>query len=535
MSHSPTKQALGYRRILLVVVAALMMKAAFPGSGGIPELAFIAMVPFLMAIKGLKEKNGLMLGLLYGFLIWFLCISWLPGTLIIKLQANPLLIWSIYFLSCAFFALPYGAFAFVCCSRGWHGTISGAIKSALCLTVLVSFFPYPLPGNLAHALYNRPIFIQLADLGGVPLVLLAILLINEFWALALLKLDTSRRGFAHALACGLMVLALMVGYGSLRLMEFDHTPTGQSVKLRIGAVQPNMPVDWQRQGITETELLLPLFQKTRELAQQNDLDLLVWPEIPVPFSYTESGLHRQQVDKLVQETGVPLMMMSGYIFEKNSQPGQVERYYNAAEYITDKGQEGVYYKRRLSPFGEQIPFEKTFPWLRKLFPNGHHYINGTEPQVFPVGPGVRAIPVICYESIFPDLTRDAVLSIGGNLLINQVNDGWFGDTPASEIHLALGLFRSVEFRLPMVRVANSGISALINASGVMQPGKKTQLFVESVIPGELSIVSTKTFFAVHGNLLLWGMVSLLILIELAAWIKTFEIVSGATIRRQNFS
>lgn len=521
MTHSPTKQTLGLRKIALIVLAALLMKASLPGNG-VPELAFLAMVPFLLALHGLRPVSACQAGLLYGFLIWSLCILWVPETLILKLQAPPLMIWSIYFLFCALFALPYGAYSVLASQFGWYGSLNGAVKSALCLTVFVSFFPYPLPGNLAHSLYNRPLFIQLADLGGVPLVLFAILLVNECWALMIRKRYTDRKGAVHAFSCGIIVLALMAGYGALRLAQFEEPHTAQPVQVHVGAIQPNIPLNWRETNLIDPELLAPLFAQSKTLTEQNQLDLLVWPEIPVPFSYTESRGHQYLVDTLVKQTGVPLLLSSGYIYEESSHPSQARRYYNAAEYITEQGQAGRYYKRRLSPFSEHLPFEQTFPWLRKIFPRSNHYIPGFEAKVFPLGRGIKAIPLICYESVFSDLPRQAVLEMGGNLLINQVNDAWFGDTSGSEIHLSLALFRSIEYRRPMVRVANSGTSVMINASGIMQEGKKTPLFAESAISAKLTIFQNITFYAQYGNLLLWGLIGLLVLLELIAYLQALR-------------
>lgn len=102
----------------------------------------------------------------------------------------------------------------------------------------------------------------------------------------------------------------------------------------------------------------------------------------------------------------------------------------------------VYRKCILLPFGEYLPFEKRFPFLRKVFPGVLQYLQGTETALFEITGTKRIIPTLCYEFVFPGLIREFAQA-GGNILLNLADDIWFGDSEASAIHLALGVYRSI--------------------------------------------------------------------------------------------
>jgi apolipoprotein N-acyltransferase len=111
--------------------------------------------------------------------------------------------------------------------------------------------------------------------------------------------------------------------------------------------------------------------------------------------------------------------------------------------------------------------------------------------------GGRAGASVCYEAVFPDVIRDSVLS-GATWLVNVTNDAWFGDTVAPHQHLAMARMRAVEFRRPMVRAANAGISALIDARGAAAP--TLGLFREGILVGEIVPRGGRTLYAKTGDI-----------------------------------
>jgi apolipoprotein N-acyltransferase len=156
---------------------------------------------------------------------------------------------------------------------------------------------------------------------------------------------------------------------------------------------------------------------------------------------------------------------------------------------------------KLAPIVESLFWEEGFPLLRKIFPRSIGVLPGKEPKLFDVKPGVRVIPLICYEATDSSLTRRFVQR-GGNVIVNLVDDTWFLKSLASEKHLSLALFRAVEFRVPVIRVTNSGIGAFIQADGRIVPGSRTALFEKTSGAFPVFIPAQRSFYAKYGNLFL---------------------------------
>jgi apolipoprotein N-acyltransferase len=144
-------------------------------------------------------------------------------------------------------------------------------------------------------------------------------------------------------------------------------------------------------------------------------------------------------------------------------------YYNASFlYNTNGLSTRHYYKQHLVPFGEYVPLSGWIPWLGKLAPMGWNCSPGLESTIFSMGsfPQWTFSCLICFEDIMADLSRKAVKQ-GARLLVNQTNDAWFDRSAGPEQHLSHCVFRCVENRVAAVRVANSGISCLIEPTGVI--------------------------------------------------------------------
>jgi len=129
----------------------------------------------------------------------------------------------------------------------------------------------------------------------------------------------------------------------------------------------------------------------------------------------------------------------------------------------------VYHKSMLLPVGEYLPGIPE-SWSRSLFPGGARLASGDGAAVLSLslrdGGRLRIGPSICYEDVFPDYMADLARQ-GADLLVNISNDGWLGDLGAARFHLIFARLRSIETRLPQLRVTNSGYSALIAPDGAM--------------------------------------------------------------------
>ena len=145
---------------------------------------------------------------------------------------------------------------------------------------------------------------------------------------------------------------------------------------------------------------------------------------------------------------------------------------------------GRYDKQFLLMFGEYIPFGDDFPYLYEISPNSSAFGKGTSLDALVVGEH-RLSATICYEDIIPGFFNDAVRHSKPDLLVNLTNDAWFGNTTEPWIHLALAKLRTVEHRLYMARATNSGISALVDATGAVVAHSSP--FKQEVVYGEARV------------------------------------------------
>lgn len=181
--------------------------------------------------------------------------------------------------------------------------------------------------------------------------------------------------------------------------------------------------------------------------------------------------------------------------------------------------EGPYDKIRLVPFGEYVPWGGLFGLVQKAVEGIGDFGAGTTYTVFEglpedadAGPR-RASALICYEAIFPDLTRRFARA-GADLLVNISNDAWYGRTAAPYQLLAMIAVRAVENRVPLVRATNTGVSAVVSATGEIR--RPTRLFEEAVVVEDVELVRAFSLYTLLGD---WIVYVSLVLVSGLAWVR----------------
>ncbi|MFZ4437070.1 MAG: apolipoprotein N-acyltransferase [Syntrophales bacterium] len=320
----------------------------------------------------------------------------------------------------------------------------GGAFAAASLVVIRTWYPHVFPGSEAHSLFAWPVFIQVLDLGGAPLLLFFVYFVN----FQIVRAFTARRGQGSAVPA----LAL-----------------NREAALRYGGS-----------------------------------DLVVLPELPVGYHCrAEAG---RDIPPLAKETGTAFMLpCTSMIGDKG------EAYYNSVIVIDKDGAVGEEYRKLLLvPFGEYIPMERQLPFLRRIFPGVMTFVVGNHGEViYDFGKGRRLIPSLCYEAIFTGHSRRFV-EHGCNVLINMVDDAWFGKSPASTIHMSLALYRAVEYRIPLVRVTNSGVGIFVQPTGEIVPGSRTPLFRKAATAHRLYIPPERSPYTRWGNAFLYGLSGLVV-------------------------
>jgi apolipoprotein N-acyltransferase len=254
-------------------------------------------------------------------------------------------------------------------------------------------------------------------------------------------------------------------------------------------VQASIPQgDRWREGfaLAHVEAQLAL---TRELiARAGALDVVVWPETAVDDVLERDARLIAALRRQVEASRVPIV---------SGGQRQIRGVSNSAFLIVPRaGLIESYEKQRLVPFAEYAP-----AWGDALRPvlgaiaREHPYSAGNEPTVFR-RLGVPFSTPICFEITYPALVRGFTAQ-GARVLLNLSNDAWFGRTGYAEMHLAHAVLRAIELRTPVVRAANTGVSALIDARGVVT--QRLGVDARGALHGEVRANAQSTLYARAGD------------------------------------
>lgn len=249
-----------------------------------------------------------------------------------------------------------------------------------------------------------------------------------------------------------LIPALLFGTASLLLSRSlpETYPTTGSVRL----VQPNAPQDqkWDPS-------MMPVFfdRLVAFTAQTPHPDLIIWPETAVPTLLDYAGPAFQVMAEAAGGTEMAVGI----------QRSEGPRSYNSLVHLDGAGQvAAIYDKHHLVPFGEYVPggnVAARFGLRGFAAQQGDGYSAGPGPQVIDFGKLGLALPLICYEAVFPQDMRGT--PVRPDFLLQITNDAWFGDYAGPYQHLAQARMRAIEQGLPMARVANTGVSAMIDPNG----------------------------------------------------------------------
>ena len=378
----------------------------------------------------------------------------------------------------------------------WTRDASRLLALALSLTItewlrghLLSGFPW---NSFGYALSEPLALAQTASLIGLwGMTFLSV----AIFASPAVLIDGSSRGRKPWLApvAALTLLVVMAVFGTVRLSLQPTVLT--KVKLRI--MQPNLQQDVKFNYAAKAEVMQKyLALSDRASGPQStgvaDAQILIWPESAFPFFLNREADAMGQIANLLPQGTV---LITGGVRAPDLPPGvRVTRAYNSIYVIDHDGSVlSVYDKLHLVPFGEYLPFQE---WMEKLgfvqltrVQGG--FMSGTRRRIMDIPNAPRALPLICYEAIFPgDI---AARDDRPGWIINVTNDGWFGNSTGPYQHLQQARLRAIEEGLPIVRAANTGISAVIDPSGRIVA--RLGLGIEGVLDANLPTALPHTVYA----------------------------------------
>lgn len=494
--YQPVLQALG------AVAAGVLLAAAFaPCSWSL--VAWIGLIPLLVLTIRQPSGSAWRLGYLFGlghftasfYWLWpvfFLapvgiallcavfpaCWVWLMNALWFNLhygpaedlapQANP-----------AFRAperlSPFGASCF---------TLSAAIAWCAfewCRSWLFSGFPW---NQLGISQWQQPLLLPLTRFVGVYGLSFVLVLSNSTFFLLLIKMKKwnregkktvlSRQAIVAVISIWLLVLALAIAPGL-----FSPSLPVATKQVHIAAVQGNIAqcrFASLEQAFTVLDVYLRLSREAA--ASKPPPDLICWPETAVPLLLCNEPKALAAVTALCRETNIPLLagtidyrVAPGATDSFSQRESDVKVFNSIICFSPSVPPRGIYDKMHRVPFGEYVPFNKLLPHLADWIGMGEDLSPGRAFGCFSFTPHAateaRIGMNICYEDIFPDISRNQVLR-GANMLLTVTNDAWFAETAGAAQHLAHAALRAVENNRPLLRVGNNSHTALILPDGRVQ-------------------------------------------------------------------
>ncbi len=518
-----------FLRLLAIVATGLMVAALFPPYS-FSFFAWICIIPLLIALWSIdgkhRAKKGFLIGWLAGVISFGIQISWLStvswlGPIVLSLYLA--IYWGVF-----------GAFA-ATLGNPWHqenGTrlspgrsLFNAFTHAAIFAGLEVLRGWVFTGfgwnGLGVAFHETLAMSQAADLLGVA----GLSLMLVFFQAVLVQ--CGHRLFKQAaegirsprwdFICAAIIIGVILSYGIIRV-SLEGAKT--AIPLKALLVQVNIPheganVLWPSAEVhmayeddtiealkeiadeDEKKLQAAIQQSSEGEIQLSTPDWILWPETALNGRLLKAddgqwGAYLENTNTIatVRSAGGDFKLIYGVVeIEGDAREDGIyqkdnARFFNSIVIDQPDGNIQTFRKHHLVIFGETIPFIETFPFLKKIYEQqaGMAYQgsfssgDSLEPLKTQLkGHEVQIIPSVCFEDTVPRLTRKFVRHNKPQIIVNLTNDGWFKETPAAAQHFANARFRAIELRRPMLRCANTGVTAAIDTTGSIAHPKTGKL------------------------------------------------------------
>lgn len=513
-------------RSLAGILATAALLGLYARGGPAWGLGFVALVPWLLVLDNDRTTlRALANGALMSVAFVAAVFHWFGAAIGAYTGVGALTATAVLLVLAPLLQPQFIAFAL---ARQWagrrYGPVLRALAAASAWVACERLVPKLLGDTLGHGLFPSAVLRQVADLGGAAGLTALLLLVNEAVAFAIEQRKRGTRTLLRPLALGALIVVCMAGYGAMRRADLQAPVANDAPTLRVAMVQANI-TDYERlrKEIGAYAVVRKVLDTHYELSwsaiRDHDADVLLWSETVYPTSFasprSEDGAALdREIQGFVDTAGVPL------VFGTYDRDGQGE--YNAAAFLEPgKGLLGFYRKTYPFPLTEYVPRWLDGPVLRRWLPWVGGWRAGDGARVLPLrsadGREVNVVPLICLDDVHTDLAIDGA-RLGAQAIIGMSNDSWFTAYPVgARLHLAVAAFRSIETRLPQVRVTTNGLSAIIDDTGEVLAN--TSVGDQAVLTAFVSARDpSPTLMVRWGD---WvgraGIVFLLALAALAAW------------------
>lgn len=421
----------------------------------IEEASVASCLILLASIAHRNAKTGFLLGFVYGLGLFGFGVSWIYVSIHLYGQAAPPLAASITALFIVVLACFPACLAGLLNRAFPENNLTRCVLAFPALWVLLeglrgwlfTGFPWLFIGY-SQITHLR----EFAPLGGVYAVSWATVLMS---GLLYLLMDYYYSNKKHTLYRNSLFVSILFLWGTAYWLHQVQWVKETDEKLSVALVQGNIAqkLRWDPQALTQ---ILSTYQLLTQSALQKHVDLIVWPEgaIPLPLPHATAFFSNVAQSMNAQRTA----LFSGIPIELPQQA----YYYNALIGVGEAS--GQYYKRKLVPFGEYVPFEKYLRGLIAFFDLPmSSFVPGPAHQALLSAQGFAFAPAICYEIAYPHFVQ--TMSKKADFILTVSNDAWFGRSVGPAQHLQIAQFRALENGKYVIRSTNTGFTAIINPRG----------------------------------------------------------------------
>ena len=443
-------------RLGLALASGLLLALAFPNFN-FAWLGWIALAPLIVASFGARPSEAALYGFLHGVVFFSLTIPWFDTVMRVYGNVPPLAAAGILGLVVFLAALFPAAFSFLLAR--WS-KVSEARACFFAPFVWVAFefartrlpvigFPwnligYTVSGNLA--------LLQATPWTGIYGLSFFVVAFNSIIA-GVAARPTRRTRWVTIMATASLILIMTLGPLAVprapaqHVAHLVHTQLAQSM---------SYPPDWMQTHATDVDNI----EKASITAAQASLGLVVWPEVPAPFSLRDPEF-AARAERIARESGGNFLVG---VDDWKIGPDGKWKGSNSAVLLDPSGRRlFTYDKIHLVPFGEYVPLRRWLTFAGKLTADIGDFTPGTEYRVGNL-PGGTFGAFICFEAVFPNEVRQFTAS-GAELLINISNDGWFGNSGAPAQHVMMARVRAAENRRWLLRATNTGYTVDVDPYG----------------------------------------------------------------------
>jgi apolipoprotein N-acyltransferase len=502
----------------LALLSGVLLVLSFPRFGH-PAVAWVALVPLLMALTGLpldftrakrvsfvRGKSPLrafLLGLTSGVVYFAGTLYW-TGAVISTFGGVPVAVGVLAVVLLAFyqgfFPALFALLAGRMIARGGVRAILLApaawVATEFFRSVVFGGFPWVLLGDSQVTVL--PVA-QVASVFGVFGVSGVVSLVNA--AIAHAMLTTGRARIATIASTAVLLIAIAT-WGTLRIADGSLTRTGTPIK--VGLIQADIPQEEKWKSGEARRIFTTYLSMTRD-AVKRGAQYVIWPESATPFMFEQDPIGQAELRALARETHVPILFGSD---QEVPSGGADPLLYNAAFLVAPTGQTAaVYRKIHLVPWGEFIPMKRWLFFVSPLVDSFTDFSAGTSMVMLPVDSHLTST-AICYEVVYPSLVREAV-SGGSELLTTITNDAWYGHSSAPYQHWALASMRAIEEGRYLARAANTGISGVVDPYGrvVAESG----IFEQASMVEDVRFLTIRTIYSRIGDVIAYIAVAIVAL------------------------